>query len=118
MSKICPVCFHHCRLSDGQTGMCFARKNKAGVIVDANYGKVTSLALDPIEKKPLYHFYPGSLVVSVGSYGCNLKCRFCQNVEISLADDQELALSGSPLPSKFVAPTLRLRSIVFTSTHV
>ena len=82
----CEVCFRHCQLDEGQIGVCFARKNVRGTIVSENYGKITSLALDPIEKKPLSCFFPGSKVISVGSYGCNMKCPFCQNVEISLAD--------------------------------
>ena len=76
---------HRCTLSPGQTGLCGARKNENGKIVCSNYGRITSLALDPIEKKPLKHFCPGSLILSVGSYGCNLRCPFCQNHEISMA---------------------------------
>lgn len=85
---VCRVCFRQCRLRPGQTGVCRARKNENGKLTSANYGMVTSLALDPIEKKPLHRFYPGSRILSVGSFGCNLKCPFCQNVEISLADDR------------------------------
>ncbi|HJD48052.1 MAG TPA: AmmeMemoRadiSam system radical SAM enzyme [Candidatus Mediterraneibacter norfolkensis] len=81
---VCPVCFHHCILSEGQCGRCRARKNVNGTVVCDNYGKVTALALDPIEKKPLKHFMPGSLILSVGSYGCNLSCPFCQNHDISM----------------------------------
>ena len=76
---------HHCQLEPGQYGICRARKNENGTILCENYGQVTSLALDPIEKKPLNMFHPGSLILSVGSYGCNLKCPFCQNHEISMA---------------------------------
>lgn len=83
-AAICPVCPHHCRLTDGQYGRCKARKNDKGKIICDNYGKVTALALDPIEKKPLRHFFPGRLILSVGSYGCNLSCPFCQNYEISM----------------------------------
>ncbi|MDE7429472.1 MAG: radical SAM protein, partial [Lachnospiraceae bacterium] len=86
MNTVCQVCMHHCALSPGQTGICRARKNENGQIVCINYGQITSLALDPIEKKPLHMFYPGSLVLSVGSYGCNLRCPFCQNHEISMTD--------------------------------
>lgn len=85
MKITCQVCMHHCVLSPGQTGLCGARKNADGKIICANYGQVTSLALDPIEKKPLKHFRPGSQILSVGSYGCNLRCPFCQNHEISMA---------------------------------
>ena len=84
MEKICQVCMHHCRLKPGQWGICRARKNENGELVCKNYGQVSSLALDPIEKKPLRRFYPGSKILSVGSFGCNLRCPFCQNHEISM----------------------------------
>ena len=86
MKTICQVCMHHCALEPGQTGLCGARKNQGGDIICANYGRITSMALDPIEKKPLKDFHPGSMILSVGSYGCNLRCPFCQNYEISMAD--------------------------------
>lgn len=79
----CEVCFRKCEISEGGTGFCGARINKGGKIEAKNYGKVSSLALDPIEKKPLKRFYPGSRILSVGSFGCNLRCPFCQNHEIS-----------------------------------
>ncbi len=82
---VCQVCIHGCRLKPGQWGMCGARKNENGKIVCGNYGQITSLALDPIEKKPLKMFYPGSMILSVGSFGCNLRCPFCQNHRISMA---------------------------------
>ena len=90
MKTTCQVCMHRCTLSPGQTGLCGARKNENGKIVCANYGRITSLALDPIEKKPLKHFRPGSLILSVGSYGCNLRCPFCQNHEISMAGEGDV----------------------------
>ena len=83
--QICEACPRRCRLSDGQTGACRARQADGGRVVCANYGKVTSLALDPIEKKPLAFFRPGSPVLSIGSFGCNLRCPFCQNHSISQA---------------------------------
>jgi pyruvate formate lyase activating enzyme len=86
---ICPLCPHRCQLEkEGQHGWCRARVFKDGKIIDENYGRLTSLALDPIEKKPLRRFYPGSLILSEGSYGCNLKCPWCQNYEISQADQK------------------------------
>lgn len=85
MSVQCNLCFHHCNLDTGQTGLCRARANREGKIVPLNYGKLTALALDPIEKKPLRRFHPGSWVLSVGSFGCNLRCPFCQNAEIAAA---------------------------------
>lgn len=84
--SICNVCFRHCDIKEGGLGFCGARSCRDGRVVCANYGQVTSLALDPIEKKPLARFYPGSLILSAGSYGCNLRCPFCQNSEISWSD--------------------------------
>ena len=97
MKTRCELCFHHCALNEGQTGLCRARACQDGKIVCLNYGKLTSLALDPIEKKPLRRFHPGSLILSVGSFGCNLRCPFCQNHEISLAGD-------SGIPTVEVSP--------------
>lgn len=79
----CEVCPRHCRLVPGALGACRARRNVDGVVVPESYGRVTSLALDPVEKKPLARWRPGGYVVSVGSYGCNLACPFCQNHQIS-----------------------------------
>ncbi len=83
MKATCEICFHRCSLTEGQLGFCGARKNVGGKVICDNYGKITAVGLDPIEKKPLYHFHPGSLIFSVGSYGCNLHCAFCQNSDIS-----------------------------------
>ena len=82
----CSVCFRHCEIKEGETGFCGARTCKDGQVTAANYGRITSLALDPIEKKPLARFYPGSRILSVGSYGCNLRCPFCQNHDISWSE--------------------------------
>jgi pyruvate formate lyase activating enzyme len=79
----CELCPHQCALSEGQTGLCHVRSIHDGIPVSANYGKITSLAMDPIEKKPLYHFYPGRMILSIGSLGCNFRCQHCQNEEIS-----------------------------------
>ncbi len=83
----CDVCFRHCDLKKGDTGFCGARTGLSDSVVPSNYGRITSLALDPIEKKPLHRFYPGSKILSVGSYGCNLRCPFCQNSEISWGEE-------------------------------
>ena len=83
----CRVCPRRCVLSEGQYGYCRGRKMERGRVVCDNYGKLTAVMVDPIEKKPLRRFYPGSLILSVGSYGCNLSCPFCQNHEISMAGD-------------------------------
>ena len=85
----CDVCHHRCLLSEGKTGFCRARKMQDGRIVPVNYGTATSVALDPIEKKPLARFFPGSNILSYGSFGCNLRCPFCQNWEISMSDGKE-----------------------------
>ena len=83
----CDVCFRHCNIEEGKLGFCGARTCIDGKVIQANYGRITSLALDPIEKKPLNRFYPGSLILSAGSYGCNLRCPFCQNYEISWSEE-------------------------------
>lgn len=82
---VCAVCPRACSLAEGQRGLCRARQAQGGRVVDENYGRLTSIALDPIEKKPLARFRPGSQVLSVGSYGCNLRCPFCQNASIACA---------------------------------
>ena len=82
----CNVCFRHCELREGQTGACGARTASGGGTVPVYYGRLSSLALDPIEKKPLARFHPGSLILSAGGLGCNLRCPFCQNHEIAQAE--------------------------------
>lgn len=108
MNVTCELCFHHCKIAEGQTGICRARGNRNGSIVSLNYGRLTALALDPIEKKPLRHFHPGSFVLSVGSFGCNLHCPFCQNAEIAAAG-KEISTQYCP-PERLVQEALRLRS--------
>ena len=83
---VCDVCFRHCKIEENSTGFCGARTCRGGKIAADNYGKLTSVALDPIEKKPLKMFRPGAKILSVGSYGCNLRCPFCQNSSISWSD--------------------------------
>lgn len=83
----CGICPHHCVLEAGATGICSGMKNVSGVLYSLNYGKITALHLDPIEKKPLFHFKPGSMVLSLGSFGCNFRCGFCQNHAIALDPD-------------------------------
>jgi pyruvate formate lyase activating enzyme len=86
MGAVCNVCSRHCSIEEGGTGSCRARTCRDGEIVPLGYGRLTSMALDPVEKKPLQRFCPGSMILSVGSFGCNLCCPFCQNYEISAAD--------------------------------
>ncbi len=110
MDAVCQVCMHHCHLKPGQRGRCRARKNEGGEIVCANYGQVTSLNLDPVEKKPLRLFCPGCLILSVGSYGCNLSCPFCQNHEISMADE-ETAMFRYASPAELVQRAEKYRLV-------
>ncbi|MGM0510879.1 MAG: AmmeMemoRadiSam system radical SAM enzyme [Thermoplasmatota archaeon] len=82
----CNLCPHHCLIRDGESGICRVRENKKGILYSSIYGKAASLTADPIEKKPLYHFHPGTRVLSYGTMGCNFKCRYCQNASISCGD--------------------------------
>ena len=100
----CSVCFRHCNIPEGGLGFCGARTCENGEVKAANYGRVTSLALDPIEKKPLARFHPGSYIVSVGSYGCNLRCPFCQNYQISWSEEaRRLAKTAEYIPPEELA---------------
>lgn len=80
---ICRLCPHQCRLKSGAAGICRVRHNEAGVLYTRNFGRCSPPAIDPMEKKPLYHFYPGKLILSVGTFGCNFQCSFCQNWELA-----------------------------------
>lgn len=104
---ICPICPRKCNLNEGQIGFCRARACINGVVTPINYGKISSIALDPIEKKPLFHFYPGSKILSVGSFGCNLRCPFCQNYQISMAGFQDIACQNIS-PRQLVDLALKL----------
>jgi len=86
----CGLCPHRCSIFEDTAGLCGIRENRSGRLLASGYGAVSSVALDPIEKKPLNLFYPGSKILSIGGFGCNLRCRFCQNYEISMG------LSGNP----------------------
>ena len=90
MKAVCGICPRRCSLGEGQLGFCRARINRGGKVVCENYGRVTSLALDPIEKKPLHMFYPGAKILSLGSYGCNMDCGYCQNCDIARADSTSI----------------------------
>ncbi|MBQ9482841.1 MAG: AmmeMemoRadiSam system radical SAM enzyme [Ruminiclostridium sp.] len=108
---VCNVCFRHCDIPEGKTGFCGARTCSGGAVTAANYGRITSFALDPIEKKPLARFHSGSLVLSVGSYGCNLRCPFCQNSDISWSE-HAMKLAGTAeavTPEELTAAALRYR---------
>ena len=79
----CRLCPHHCKIANGKTGICHSRRNQNGVLISEVYGKPCSLAIDPIEKKPLYHFHPGTTCLSIACTGCNFRCLNCQNHDIS-----------------------------------
>ena len=89
----CGLCPKGCTIQEGQRGFCRVRENRGDVLYTLNYGRVSACALDPVEKKPLYHFYPGSLVFSLGTLGCNLKCGFCQNWQIAHGQPRTRILS-------------------------
>ena len=108
MKVKCGICPQDCELGEGQTGFCRARSAKDGAVVCDNYGLITSMALDPIEKKPLRRFHPGGTILSVGSFGCNLRCPFCQNYEISMCGKQRADTVYVP-PEALVERALSLR---------
>ena len=86
----CELCPHHCKISNGRTGICRSRQNHGGTLVSEVYAKPCSLAIDPIEKKPLYHFHPGTTCLSIACTGCNFRCLNCQNHEISQVSPQDV----------------------------
>jgi pyruvate formate lyase activating enzyme len=92
----CLLCPHNCKIGDGNTGICSVRKNNGGIIELLTYGVISGYALDPVEKKPLYHFYPGTNILSLGSYGCNMRCDFCQNYNISQRTSADLITKTEP----------------------
>ena len=112
---ICDLCPRMCRLQDGQRGFCFVRSNHGGEMVLTTYGKSTGFCIDPIEKKPLNHFLPGTPVLSFGTAGCNLGCKFCQNWSISKSREVEI-LSQHAEPEAIVEMALKYgcRSLAFT----
>jgi len=80
----CALCPHRCRIASGKTGICGVRENRGGTLFAATYGKAAAVAVDPVEKKPLFHFHPGARILSIGSVGCNFRCEFCQNFHLVL----------------------------------
>ena len=107
----CGVCFRHCELAEGQIGFCGGRMAKNGKVEAYNYGRITALALDPMEKKPLARFFPGSRILSVGSFGCNLRCPFCQNHEISWSEQAKTFADTAETvsPEELVDLALKMR---------
>jgi pyruvate formate lyase activating enzyme len=112
---VCDLCPRKCQLRDGQRGFCFVRENRDDAMVLTSYGRASGFCVDPIEKKPLHHFYPGSSVLSFGTAGCNLGCRFCQNWDISKARaDDRLTDTAGPEAIAQAALDAGARSVAFT----
>lgn len=103
----CGLCPHRCALKDGQRGICFVRRARGGAIDLDTYGRVSGIAVDPMEKKPLYHFLPGTATLSVGTLGCNLACRFCQNWHISRPSDESALADGEVAPADLAGAARR-----------
>lgn len=103
----CGLCPHRCALKDGQRGICFVRRARGGAIDLTTYGRVSGIAVDPVEKKPLYHFLPGTATLSIGTLGCNLSCRFCQNWHISRPSDESALAEGIVAPADIAAAARR-----------
>ncbi len=111
----CFLCPRHCHIGEGQSGFCFIRKNEGGRLVQLGYGRPAALQIDPIEKKPLNHFLPGTRILSMGTAGCNMGCFFCQNWDISKAKSDQVH-SASLAPEDVVALAKRydVPSLAFT----
>jgi pyruvate formate lyase activating enzyme len=111
----CDLCPRDCTLSDGQRGLCFVRRREGDAMVLTTYGRSSGFCVDPIEKKPLHHFYPGSSVLSFGTAGCNLSCKFCQNWDISKSREMDtLAAEATPEAIARSAAEMGCRSVAFT----
>ncbi|MCK5034085.1 MAG: AmmeMemoRadiSam system radical SAM enzyme, partial [Calditrichia bacterium] len=112
---LCTLCPRYCKIGEGQAGFCFIRQNIDGKLYSIGYGRPTGFAIDPIEKKPLHHFYPGSGILSFGTAGCNLGCKFCQNWSMSKAKIDDLkALHVSPEDVVKLAKKNNVSSIAYT----
>lgn len=98
----CTLCPHHCSIAPGETGICKVRRNENGKLMAGTWGKLSALNFDPIEKKPLYHYHPGRIILSLGSAGCNMKCRCCQNWQISQASAAEFSFSHTLIPMEVI----------------
>lgn len=111
----CELCPHNCRIAPGHVGVCGVRRNEDGVLIALTYGRISSAAVDPIEKKPVFHFHPGSLAFSIGSVGCTMRCGHCQNWQISRAHVEDGILQDLP-PERAVelALTSGCEGIAFT----
>ncbi len=117
---LCALCAHRCSVAPGHWGICGVRENRAGTLVTHAYGRVVAAAVDPIEKKPLYHFLPGTTSFSVATAGCNFRCGFCQNWSISQLRAENGEAEGRPLPPERIAALARengCASVSYTYTE-
>lgn len=112
----CGVCPHNCRIRPGKTGICRVRVNRGQLVAD-NYAEVTSYSLDPVEKKPLYHFWPGSTLLSIGSTGCNFRCGYCQNWTISQRHAPTVAITPAEAVDMALAERIRRRCVGIAFTY-
>src|SRR5919201_1995172 len=111
----CDLCPRECKLHEGQRGFCFVRQARDGGMILTSYARASGFCVDPIEKKPLNHFYPGTSVLSFGTAGCNLGCKFCQNWSISKSKEiDQLSENASPTAVAQAALKLGSRSVAFT----
>lgn len=116
----CHLCAHCCVIAEGKRGVCHVRENRGGTLYTLVYGQMIAQHIDPVEKKPLYHFYPGSTAYSIATVGCNFHCRWCQNWEISqMPREQHVIMGGTVAPEQVVAAARRAgsRSIAYTYTE-
>ncbi len=111
---VCQLCQHYCKLKENQVGICGVNKNEDGKLVNLAYGRVSAINIDPIEKKPLYHFLPGSKSLSIGTVGCNFKCPFCQNWQISQSSDIDASYNITPKELVDIALQKGCKSISYT----
>jgi pyruvate formate lyase activating enzyme len=119
-AAICRLCAHRCRMENGERGLCVVRENRGGTLYSLVYGKIITRAIDPIEKKPLYHFLPGSAAYSIATVGCNFKCDFCQNWQISqISNPRGAVYGGEATPEEIVADAKKhgCQSIAYTYTE-
>lgn len=113
----CRLCPHYCSIDEGRFGNCHARRNRNGTLSSEVYGRIAAFSLDPVEKKPLYHFFPGREILSIGTTGCNLHCVFCQNHTLSQCDNRKPVLIKNQVPDELLKTVLRTKrnlGIAFT----
>lgn len=116
----CNLCAHRCKINEGKKGICLVRENRDGTLYTLVYGRTISQHVDPIEKKPLFNFYPGTTAYSIATVGCNFKCQFCQNWEISqMVRDEQLIMGNEASPESIVenAKKYGSKSIAYTYTE-